>query len=148
MTRTFHARMNKKTLFACLLPAAVAGTWFFWEKMPLPALCCLSLAACAMERLLHTCYVFTPDGFLIVRRGRLSKARRYPLSDIDEAERARPSALAFFGSRDAVMLTFGDGSVKFVTPFPAEEFCRYFRRRKEAFVRERGGGDSSAAAQK
>ena len=35
------------------------------------------------------------------------------------------------------MLTFHDGGVRFITPTPAVEFCKYFNRRKEKKEEER-----------
>ena len=51
----------------------------------------------------------------------------------------RPSSLSFLKNKDTVMLTFCDGSIKFITPFPAEEFCRYFKRKQEDFLEKTGG---------
>ena len=53
-----------------------------------------------------------------------------PLAEISEAAVVRPSSLAFLKGHDTVMLTLSDGSLRFITPFPAEEFCKYFNRRK------------------
>lgn len=47
--------------------------------------------------------------------------------------------LVFLKNKDTVMLTFCDGSIKFITPFPAEEFCRYFKRKQEDFLEKTGG---------
>ena len=119
MIRTFHAKINKKILFFSLLPATVLAIYFFWVKLPLAALCCMVFLVFVVERLIHTYYVFTDEGCLFIHQGRFSKVCRYSL--------------------DTVMLTFYDGSIKFITPFPAEEFCRYFKRKQEDFLEKTDG---------
>ena len=115
----------------CLLPATVLAVYFFWVKLPLPALCCMVFLVFVVERLIHTFYVFADDGCLYIHQGRFSKVRKLALSDIREAAVVSPSSLAFLKSRDTVMLELRDGSLRFITPSPAEEFCRYLKRRKE-----------------
>ena len=83
-----------------------------------------------VERLIHTFYVFADDGCLYIHQGRFSKVKKIPLAEISEAVVIRPSSLAFLKGRDTVMLTLSDGSLRFITPFPAGEFCKYFNRRK------------------
>lgn len=131
MIRTFHSKLNRKTLVFCLLPATVLAVYFFWVKLPLPALCCMVFLVFVVERLIHTFYVFADDGCLYIHQGRFSKVRKLALADIREAAVVSPSSLAFLKSRDTVMLELRDGSLRFITPSPAEEFCRYLKRRKE-----------------
>lgn len=131
MIRTFHSKLNRKTLVFCLLPATILAVYFFWVKLPLPALCCMVFLVFVVERLIHTFYVFADDGCLYIHQGRFSRVKKLALSDIREAVVVYPSSLAFLKSRDTVMLTLQDGSLRFVTPFPAEEFCRYLQKRKE-----------------
>ena len=131
MIRTFHSKLNRKTLVFCLLPATVLAVYFFWVKLPLPALCCMVFLVFVVERLIHTFYVFADDGCLYIHQGRFSKVRKLALADIREAAVVSPSSLAFLKSRDTVMLELRDGSLRFITPSPAEEFCRYLKRIKE-----------------
>ena len=130
MIRTFHSKINRKTLVFNLLPGTVLAVYFFWVKLPLAALCFMVFVVFVVERLVHTCYVFTDDGFLQIHQGRFSKTVRYSLAEIEKAEVVRPTTIAFLKNRDTVMLTLHGGAVKFVTPCPAEEFCRYFNKRK------------------
>lgn len=131
MIRTFHSKLNRKTLVFCLLPATVLAVYFFWVKLPLPALCCMVFLVFVVERLIHTFYVFADDGCLYIHQGRFSKVHKLALADIREAAVVSPSSLAFLKSRDTVMLELRDGSLHFITPSPAEEFCRYLKKRKE-----------------
>ena len=131
MIRTFHSKLNRKTLVFCLLPATVLAVYFFWVKLPLPALCCMVFLVFVVERLIHTFYVFADDGCLYIHQGRFSKVRKLALADIREAAVVSPSSLAFLKSRDTVMLELRDGSLHFITHCPAEEYCRYLEKRKE-----------------
>ena len=125
-------------MFFSLLPATVLAIYFFWVKLPLAALCCMVFLVFVVERLIHTYYVFTDEGCLFIHQGRFSKVSRHSLSDIEKVDIVRPSSLSFLKNKDTVMLTFCDGSIKFITPFPAEEFCRYFKRKQEDFLESSG----------
>ena len=61
------------------------------------------------------------------------------MSDIEKVDIVRPSSLSFLKNKDTVMLTFCDGSIKFITPFPAEEVCLYFKRKQEDFLEKTDG---------
>lgn len=131
MIRTFHSRINKVTLFFCLLPSTVLAVYFFWVKMPVAALVFMLLLVMLTERLIHTSYIFTDDGLLWIDKGRFSRKTTLPLSDISKAEVVRTSALSLLKSKETVMLTLRDGSLRFITPFPADDFCRYLNHKKE-----------------
>lgn len=131
MVRTFHSRINKTTLFFCLLPSTVLAVYFFWVKMPVAALVFMLLLVVLTERLIHTSYIFTDDGFLWIDKGRFSRKTAIALSDISKVEVVRASALALLKSKETVMLTFHDGSLRFITPYPADDFCHYLNHRKE-----------------
>lgn len=136
MIRTFHSKINKKTLVFSLLPGTVLAVYFFWVRWPLAALCFMVFLVFVVERLIHTAYVCTDDGFLYIRQGRFSKMKRYALADIEKAEVMRYGSMSLLKSRDTVMLTFCDGSIKMITPFPAEEFCRYVGRRRDELLKD------------
>lgn len=130
MIRTFQTKINRVTLFFCLLPATVLAVYFFWVKLPLAALLAMLFLVVLTERLIHTSYVFTDDGFLWIDKGRFSRKTRLELAAIDRAEVVQSSSVSLLKHREAVMLTMRDGSIRFLTPFPAEEFCQYFNRKK------------------
>ncbi len=135
MIRTFHSKVDRKTLCFCLLPGTVLAVYFFWIKQPLPALCAMVFLVFVVERLIHTSYVFTDDGHLLVCRGRFAKVRRLRLDDISRAEVVRAGGLSFLRHKDTVALTLRDGTTKLITPSPAEEFCRYLRKRRDGEAR-------------
>ena len=96
MIRTFHSKLNRKTLVFYLLSATVLTAYFFWVKLPLPAFCCMVFLVFVVERLIHTSYVFADDGCLYIRQGRFYKVKELALLEIREAIVVYPSALAFF----------------------------------------------------
>lgn len=130
MIRTFHSKIDKKSLLLCVLPAAALLIFFFWNKMPLPVLFCAVFLVFIIERMLHTEYVFTDEGTLLIRKGRFSRTHEVPLADIVAVEVVQPSAVALLRNKNTVLLTMKDGALLFVTPFPASDFCRYMERRR------------------
>ncbi len=135
MIRTFHSKVDRKTLCFCLLPGTVLAVYFFWIKQPLPALCAMVFLVFVVERLIHTSYVFTDDGHLLLCRGRFAQVRQLRLEDISRAEVVRAGRLSFLHHKDMVALTLRDGTTKLITPSPAEEFCRYLRKRRDEEAR-------------
>ncbi|MBP3567195.1 MAG: hypothetical protein IKA86_01350 [Paraprevotella sp.] len=131
MIRTFHSKIDKKALLLCVLPAAALLVYFFWNRMPLPVFFCAVFLVFVIERMLHTDYVFTDEGILLVRRGRFARVREVRLADIDTVEMVQPSPVAFLRNKDTVLLTMKNGAMLFVTPFPAEEFCRYMEKKRQ-----------------
>lgn len=131
MMRTFHSKTGIVAALFRLLPATVLTVCFFWVKMPLAALVFLLLLVVLIERMLHTCYVLDDDGMLWILKGRLSRRVRLKLSDIERVEVVRTSSLSVFKSRKAVMLSMRDGSLRFITPVPAEDFCRCLNQKKK-----------------
>lgn len=107
----------------------------FGLKLPLAALCCMVFLVFVVERLIHTYYVFTDEGCLFIHQGRFSKVSRHSLSDIEKVDIVRPSSLSFLKNKDTVMLTFYDGSIKFITPFPAEDFCGISNENRKIFLK-------------
>lgn len=135
MTRTFHAKLDKKTLLFCLLPSTIMAVYFFWIKWPLPAFVFMVFMVIIVERLIHTVYVVTDDGRLIISKGRFSRSVVINLSDIKSVEPVKTSAIFPFRRNDVVGITLKDGAIRLVSPFPADEFCHFvmkqFRKEKK-----------------
>lgn len=132
ITRTFHSSIRPAALFLKLLPAAVLAVWFLWVKMPLVALCFVLYLVFLIERMIHTEYVFTPQNNLIIRNGRFSKEIVLPLADIQSAETIKSKAAALLKDPDSVLLTQTNGKTRFISPSPAQDFCDYLYKRKQA----------------
>ena len=125
MTRTFHAKLDKKTLLFCLLPSTIMAVYFFWIKWPLPEFVFMVFMVIIVERLIHTVYVVTDDGRLIISKGRFSRSVVINLSDIKSVEPVKTSAIFPFRRNDVVGITLKDGAIRLVSPFPADEFCHF-----------------------
>lgn len=132
MIRTFHSIPDKAVILGCLLPGTVLAVFFFWVRQPLPALCCMIFLVLVVERLIHTEYVFSDEGTLHINKGRFARRVVWDLRDIVRAERVKPSSVSLLRNRDTVILVKADGSSLFITPVPADEFCRYLRKRQDA----------------
>lgn len=129
MTRTFHAKLNKKTLFLCLLPSTVMAIYFFWIKWALIALAFIILMVIIIERLIHTVYIVTSDSKLIISKGRFSQDKIIPFSQIKTIEPIKKSHISPFASQDIVCVTLKNDSITLITPFPANEFCNYINKK-------------------
>lgn len=129
MTRTFHTKLSKKTLFLCLLPSTVMAIYFFWIKWPLIAFIFIIFMVIIIERLIHTAYIITSDDKLIIFKGRFSQSKTIPLSDIRTVEHIKPSSVNFMTSRDIVCITLKNGGIKLISPFPANDFCNYINKK-------------------
>lgn len=130
MIRTFRSKIDKKTLVLCVLPAAILFVYFFWNQWPLLAFACALFQVFIMERMLHTEYIFTDNGVLLVKKGRFSKVKSYALSDIRSAEVVQSSRIAFLRNKHMILLTMNDGRMVFLIPYPAKEFCQYLMKKK------------------
>ena len=124
--------------YAAVVLAAAAALCVFWYKSAANAIVgmVLMIAVVLMvEMIIHTAYVFTDDGHLLLCRGRFAQVRQLRLEDISRAEVVRAGRLSFLHHKDMVALTLRDGTTKLITPSPAEEFCRYLRKRRDEEAR-------------
>ncbi len=105
LDRTFHSHITLPSIFVVILMAAL-GVFLFWQRNGLAALLGFAVfAVCAIEvdRLVHSEYVVTDDFRLVVRRGRLARARVIPMSDIVEVKELK----MFFGMGSYVLVRYG-----------------------------------------
>lgn len=76
MDRIFHARIPLYMYFFIALVGALA-LLFLWTMMPLCGLAMLLLLIVAIERVIHTTYTITTDGFLIISHGRFQQKKNF-----------------------------------------------------------------------
>ena len=128
MNRTFHARLLPGHCLLLLLVAFLA-VWCLWEKRPvLAAVWCLWLVF-LIERLIHTTYTLTSEGTLCIYRGRFSRCRERPLSDIVGVERASSMQIAGRALVRYVLVRSSDGKFDALSPVNEEEFIRVLEKR-------------------
>ena len=80
-----------------------------------------------IERIIHTVYVLTSDGRLIISRGRFSRSLSVPVNEIIRMRVVRPGPL---GVR-YILIEYGAGHETTVQPVNEEAFMREVRDRQE-----------------
>lgn len=129
MNRTFHYRVSLVNYLAVFIVAA-AALFFFWNRSIANAVVgfLLLMAVLMMvERIIHTMYVFTADGMLVIDRGRFSHSIAIPVSDIIKVGIVRPALLPV----RFVTIEYGAGRVVTVQPVNEEAFVDEIKRRQE-----------------
>lgn len=93
MNRTFHQRFSPQGVVTVVL-LAVTALWCFLVRTgvtPTIGFVCMLIGAAAVDRIVNTTYVFTPDGQLVITRGRLAKRLAIPVGDIIDVHEIRGS---------------------------------------------------------
>ncbi len=121
LDRTFHSRI---TIPAFLTVVVLAGMGFFllWQRTgvaPFLGLALFALCAAEVERLIHSEFVVTDDGRLVVRRGRLSKEKVVPLTDITELKELK----MLWGMGSYILVRYGVN--RYITLQPANTHSLY-----------------------
>lgn len=80
-----------------------------------------------IERIIHTVYVLTADGRLVISRGRFSREMSVPVNEIIRMSVIRPKLL---GVR-YILIEYGAGHETTVQPVNEEAFMREVRDRQE-----------------
>ena len=78
-----------------------------------------ALCAAEVERLIHSEFVVTDDGRLVVRRGRLSKEKVVPLTDITELKELK----MLWGMGSYILVRYGVN--RYITLQPANAHSLY-----------------------
>ena len=133
MNRTFHYRVSLLNYVAIAVVAA-AALCMFWHRSAAGAVAGLALMMAVVlmvERIVHTAYVFTADGMLIISKGRFSRRVAIRITDIVSVERVRAGVL---GVR-YVLIRYGAGREVSVQPAGEEAFVGEITRRQEQMER-------------
>ncbi len=136
MNRIFHARIVPGQYLFLLLVAALAF-WALWEKNILLAAACMLWLVFLIERLIHTTYTLTTGGTLLIDRGRFSRRRERPLSDIVSVERASSMQVAGHALVRYVLVHYKDGKYDALQPVKEEEFIRLLTKRMDIVGKDR-----------
>lgn len=81
MDRVFQSKVDFSS-YLLLAFALTATVWAMWNKTGLIYAPCIVLVALIVERIIHTQYVVTADGHLVIQRGRLSKDKTLSIQSI------------------------------------------------------------------
>lgn len=129
ISRTFRYRVSWLNWAATMLTAC-AAMMFFWHRSAACALVGLALMVAGVlmvERMIHTSYMFTSAGLLVIDRGRFSRTLRIPVSEILDARVVRGRFLPV----RYVLIEYGVGRFASVQPVGEESFISEIRRRQE-----------------
>ena len=133
MNRTFHYRVSLLNYVAIVVVAA-AALCMFWHRSAAGAVAGLALMMAVVlmvERIVHTAYVFTADGMLVISKGRYSRRVAIRITDIVSVERVRAGVL---GVR-YVLIRYGAGREVSVQPAGEDAFVGEITRRQELMER-------------
>ena len=133
MNRTFHYRVSLLNYVAIVVVAA-AALCMFWHRSAAGAVAGLALMMAVVlmvERIVHTAYVFTADGMLIISKGRFSRRVAIRITDIVSVERVRAGVLDV----RYVLIRYGAGREVSVQPAGEEAFVGEITRRQELMER-------------
>lgn len=129
MNRTFHHKVSWLNISGIVAVAGAALCFFCHRSAANAAAGLVLLLACVLmiERILHTVYVFTADGLLVINRGRFSRQTVIHVSDILSAEKLRAGVLPV----RYVLVRYGAGHEVAVQPVNKDAFIGEIRRRQQ-----------------
>jgi len=130
MNRTFQA---KSGFYAWLLVALTAIVAFLslWYKNPFVALIALVLLGIIVERIIHTVYTLTEDGFLIIHKGRFVKEQRIALKAISSVEGCRSFNIGRYHLLEYLLIHYGDNNETVsLMPLQSDEFMKYLEKKR------------------
>lgn len=128
-SRIFHYKVSFAN-FAAVSVVALAALFMFWSRSAVGAIAGLALMVAGVlmvERMIHTEYWLTPDGHLIVYRGRFSRLVYIRLSDITSVEIVRSGLLHVA----YVLVRYGAGHEMSLQPANMEAFADEVKRRQK-----------------
>lgn len=128
MNRTFHYRVSFLN-YAAIVVVAACALFALWHRSAGNAVLGVVLMAAVVlmvERIIHTSYVFTDDGMLVVCKGRFSRTRAIRVGDIVSAEIVRAGLLPV----RYVLVRYGAGREVSLQPVNDEAFISEIRRRQ------------------
>ena len=129
MNRSFHYRASWLN-YTCIIVVAVAAMYSLWHRSVVNAIVgflLMGVVVLMIERIIHTVYVLTSDGRLVISRGRFSREMSVPVNEIIRMSVIRPKLL---GVR-YILIEYGAGHETTVQPVNEEAFMREVRDRQE-----------------
>lgn len=130
MNRIFHARILMGHYLSLVL-FTVLGLYGFLERNALWALAGMLLLVLLIERLIHTTYTLTAQGSLVIDRGRFSKQKSIPLTEIHGVEQTSSMRIGGRSLMHCVVLTYGNNCHEALIPVNEEEFISQLQKRRE-----------------
>lgn len=129
MDRVFQSKTDFGS-YLLLAFALTATVWSMWNKTGLIFGPCIVLVALIVERIIHTQYVITESGKLIIQRGRLAKEKSIVLQSIariDQVCRFRIGGKPF---GQYLIIVLGSGEQVAVRPKNETAFVEFITKRR------------------
>ncbi len=130
MNRTFQA---KSGFYAWLLVALTAIVAFLslWYKNPFVAIIALVLLGIIVERIIHTVYILTEDGFLVIYKGRFAKEQRIAIKEISSVEGCRSFNIGRYHMLEYLLIHYGNNNETVsLMPLLPDEFLKYLEKKR------------------
>ncbi len=127
MNRTFQHKISIQALVTLVLLAVCALLCFLNRTglTPVFGFVCLLLGAAAVDRMIHSEYVMTPDNRLVISRGRIAKPLVLNIDEIVAVRPVRGSLLI----APHIIIEYGMGHITSVQPADANGFIKEVKRR-------------------
>lgn len=127
MDRLYHQRFTlaAKSSITIITLLAVYLFWFRSLFHALIGILIVLLLVMMIERVIHTSYTLTDDGFLVIGRGRFSKPCRIPITDIIRITKHSTS----LKMSHYILIEYGAGNMVSVLPEDEAAFMEELNRR-------------------
>lgn len=127
MNRMFTHKVSVGEVCGVIIFAALS-LYFLWGRTGYSVyigLFCMFMTFVSIERIIHTTYCITPDGWLVCSYGRFGGVKRLRLTDIISIRRV-PTA---FRLSHFILITYAAHRMLAVSPSDEEGFVREIKKR-------------------
>ena len=143
MDRIFHARIAWYQ-YAVLAVVTFNAVGALWIKAMVPSLFLMFFMIVLVEWMVHTKYVITGNGTLVVYNGRFVRRKEIPLDTIVSVQRCRSMRIGRFSVTDYLLIRYGQGQHVSVLPVRREEFLHTLDQRIRSIRQTPSDGDECA----
>ena len=142
MDRVFSSKTEISS-YLLLVFSLTATVYAMWNKTGLIYAPCLVLTALIVERIIHSRYVVTADGQLVIEKGRLSKTKTIPLRDINRIDQVCRFHIAGRAFGQYIIIVMGSGEQVPLQPKNESDFVQYIsKRRRKMDLEENATADT------
>ena len=125
--RTFRSRMSGSIVLIAAL--TVVCIYMMWQGGGIGIAVSLLLVLLVIERTIHTEYRIDGEN-LVIRKGRFTKEKVIPLSQIGRVDRIRRFKMGRWMLGSCLVIVGNDGQQTFITPVDEDEFVKQLIRLK------------------
>lgn len=130
-TRTFHSKVG--WVYWGVIAIFAAFLFFgFWDRSWVAILVCVAFEVWLIDEMVHTRYVITEEGFLVIESGRFFKPVAIEILQIAEVKKSKSLISSPALSTDRLKIVYRKKSFKssmLVSPKSKEEFVRCLLKR-------------------